>query len=264
MQNKVKNKSASNVMDATGYWREYPERDLEHVRRYPVTVERLDEKNVWEKKYIKVMCVLPELQETNLENEDYIAILQLELKKQASEDYIKSFCVEKLIIWDRGSQYDESDYLGLLDFIKVNFSCVDDIEYKTVNTEFKDIELWNYEEPILAAGLGAAGYIKGYDYFNTDNYSKYCEALCKDSYPVEKAFLISAQEVLSRTIRQGIYREKLGLREFQEHHGFRFEKVFHYKLQKLEEKGYLKLEENDCVFLEKQKEVEILNNLMDK
>ena len=82
MQNKVKNKSASNVMDATGYWREYPERDLEHVRRYPVTVERLDEKNVWEKKYIKVMCVLPELQETNLENEDYIAILQLELKKQ--------------------------------------------------------------------------------------------------------------------------------------------------------------------------------------
>lgn len=57
MQNEIKNKSASNVMDATGYWREYPERDLEHVRRYPVTVERLDEKDVWRKRYIKLVCV---------------------------------------------------------------------------------------------------------------------------------------------------------------------------------------------------------------
>lgn len=262
MQNKIKNKSASNVMDAMGYWREYPERDLEHVRRYPVTVERLDEKDVWKNKYIKVVCVLPELQETNMEKKDYIAVLQQELKKQSGEDYTKSFCVEKLIIWDRGSQYEESDYLGLLNFIKQNFSCADDIKYKTVKNEFKDIELWNYEEPILAAGLGAAGYIKGYDYFNTENLSKYCDALCNDSYPVEKAYFISAQEVLARTIRQGIYRERLGLKEFQEHHGFRFEDVFHDELQKLEEKGYLKLEEDDCVFLQKQKQMEILSSLV--
>ena len=55
MQNEIKNTSASNVMDATGYWREYPERDLEHVRRYHVTVERLDEKDVWRKRYIKLV-----------------------------------------------------------------------------------------------------------------------------------------------------------------------------------------------------------------
>ncbi|WP_033165363.1 hypothetical protein [Clostridium sp. KNHs205] len=262
MQNKIKGKSASNIMDATGYWREYPERDLEHVRRYPVTVERLDEKDVWKNKYMKVVCVLPELQEAKTEKKEYIAMLQQELKKQAGKDYTKSFCVEKLIIWDRGSQYEESDYLGLLNFVKQNFSCSDDIRNKIVKNEFKDIEVWNYEEPILAAGLGAAGYIKGHDYFNTESLSEYSNALSNDCYPVEKAFLISAQEVLARTIRQGIYRGKLGLKGFQEHHGFYFENVFHDELQKLEEKGYLKVEEDDCIFLQKEKQEEILDSLV--
>ena len=262
MQNKIKDKSASNVMDATGYWREYPERDLEHVRRYPVTVERLDEKDVWKNKYIKVVCVLPELQEAKVEKKEYINLLQKELKKQAGEDYIKSFCVEELIIWDRGTQYEESDHLELLNFVKHHFNCSGDIRNEIMKNEFKDIEVWNYEEPILAAGLGAAGYIKGHDYFNTEHLSEYSNVIRKGSYPVEKAFLVSAQEVLARTIRQGIYRGKLVLKEFQKHHGFYLEDVFYDELQKLEEKGYLKVDEKDCIFLQKEKQEEILDSLV--
>lgn len=264
MQNEIKNKSASNVMDATGYWREYPERDLEHVRRYPVTVERLDEKDVWRKRYIKLVCVLPDLHGINIGKKEYISILHQELKKQSAEDYIRSFYVEKVIIWNRSSQYDEADCQELLSFIRINFNCIDDMKCITVNDGLEYIELWNYEEPILAAGLGAIGYIKGYDYINTDNIDEYCESLSESHYPVEKAFLISAQEILARTIFQGVRREKIVFKEFQEHHGFCFEDVFRDKLQELEDEGYLKVEKDYCIFLQKEKQMEILNVLLEQ
>lgn len=49
-------KRGSNIMDTIGYWKDYPERDLEHVRRYPCVVQLLDEHELWESPKMALTC----------------------------------------------------------------------------------------------------------------------------------------------------------------------------------------------------------------
>lgn len=53
------NRPGANIMDTLGYWREYPERDLEHVRRYPCAVQPLTEHHLWRTFPIAFYCHIP-------------------------------------------------------------------------------------------------------------------------------------------------------------------------------------------------------------
>ncbi len=263
MENKIKDKSASNIMDSTGYWREYPERDLEHVRRYPVTVEIVNENDVWKKSNMKLVCVLPEDLASDTDKNHYISAVQKELHKQAEENYIKNLTLEEVIVWDKGSAFDEAEYNVLFNLVKELFDCKSDLSLSVKKTgEYKELKIWDGEMPILAAGAGARGYIKGCDYFNIESVSEYIESAEKGEYPLKIAFTVTAKEVLARTFKQAINIGKLSLEEFQRRHGFYFEKVFEDEIKELEKKKYLKLHETECVFIEQDKIIEILHILM--
>lgn len=88
---KAKDDKGQNVMDTIGYWREYPERDLEHVRRYPCTIEPLDEEDVWLKKSMGFYCYLPvvdELRSAQVQVNEYFEAVLREMELYAAQPYV--------------------------------------------------------------------------------------------------------------------------------------------------------------------------------
>lgn len=97
-----------------------------------------------------------------------------------------------------------------------------------------------HNEPYLAAGIGAHGYVHGLRYENVNNLRKYHERLVKGERPIQNEHDVDLFESVEDTMMLGLrLQQGVSQSRFEKRHGKTPEQVFGKTIRRLVEKGLL-------------------------
>lgn len=97
-----------------------------------------------------------------------------------------------------------------------------------------------HNQPYIAAGVGAHGYVHGERYENVTSLSDYARHLAGDTLPEADRFVVSAEESAENAMMLGLrLREGVSIQAFTERYGIPPTDVFDAQIQRLTQKGLL-------------------------
>lgn len=135
----------------------------------------------------------------------------------------------------------------MYDFVRETLRQRGFIHYEVSNFAMRGEEalhnlVYWHNEPYLAAGVGAHGYVRGKRYENVTLLTDYAKILTKGQLPVADTHMVSPAESAEDTMMLGLrLLEGVGLADFEERHGVSLLPLFEAPIGRLTDQGLIEL-----------------------